>query len=60
MKIINRGLTVDIVTNEIEVIDRMLIMFHKAMDNATNPQFKELWSKKYEKAKDYKTKHLLS
>jgi len=46
MKIINRGLTVDIVTNEIEVIDRMLIMFHKAMDNATNPQFKELWSKK--------------
>jgi len=57
MKIINRGLTVDIVTNEIEVIDRMLIMFHKAMDNATNQQFKELWSKKYEKAKDYKNKN---
>ena len=57
MKTINRGLTVDIITNEMQVIDRMLIMFHKAMDNANNPQFKELWSKKYEEAKDYKNKN---
>ena len=48
---------IKITTKNMDIVNKMLIMFHKAMNKATNPIFKELWSKKYEKAKDYKNKN---
>ena len=57
MKMFNKGLTMDITTNDLKVVDNMLLMFHRAIEKATNPIFKELWSKKYEEAKAYKNKN---
>ena len=57
METINKGLTVEIITTNMDVVDRMLVMFHRAMEKATNPTFKELWGKKYEEAKAYKNKN---